>query len=201
MSSTGVRDSNSDKKRAIKGLILNEEQFIQSLRVFANTSTLSGLGSVGSEISNRPKDSASNHLAISGGGMIGPFALGSSPKELSIDIDNANTINIGIALEEPKKGGSESENLQYSSNVQIKDTPTSTTLTIIKGAAFNGQFLILRTFAPSPITIAQATQPNGGNIQTPTGSDVILGDLQIRMLIFDASLIIEENTGGTWRLL
>ena len=60
MSSTGVRESNDNNKRVIKGLIQNEAQFIQSLRVFANTSTLSGLGSTEGEINNSPKDPSGN---------------------------------------------------------------------------------------------------------------------------------------------
>jgi len=73
MSSTGVRDSNSNSKRIIKGLILNEAQFIQSLRVFANTSTLSGLGATGGETNNSPLEASGNYFTKSGDILLGQF--------------------------------------------------------------------------------------------------------------------------------
>lgn len=131
-----------------------------------------------------------NFLQTAGGTMIGPIAF-NPPVDFTIDIDGSNTIDIGQS----------SSNSQYSSNVQLEDVPTSTTLDIIAGAGFDGQILILRTFAPNPITISQATLGNGGNIQTGDGNDIVLGDLQIVGLIFDDKLIIEANTGGSWRVM
>jgi len=133
-----------------------------------------------------------NFLNPKGDTMIGPLAL-KPPVDFSIDIDTDNSIDISP--------GNTSE--QYTSNIQFEDIqPNSFVLDIIAGAAFDGQILILRTFAPSsPITISQGTLANGGNIQTGDGNDFTLGDLQIMILIFDEALKIEANVGGSWRVL
>lgn len=192
MSSTGVRESNSNNRRVIKGLILNEAQFIQSLRVFANTSTISGLGATEGEINNSPTEASGNYLSRLGDTMLGPLAL-SPPLDFRIEIDANNTIDIGPL----------NDNAQYTSNVQLDSIqPNSFVLDIIAGAAFDGQILVLRTFAPStPFTISQGTLGNGGNIQTGDGNDLTVGDLQVATLIFDEALKIEANTGGSWRVL
>ena len=90
--------------------------------------------------------------------------------------------------------------------MQLADTTatctTSSTLAIIAGAAFDGQILILRTFAPSTeYTIDQATPANGGNIQTPASAAIPLGDLQTIQLIFDESTRTADNIGGIWRVV
>ncbi len=192
MSSTGVREPNDTNKRVIKGLIQNESQFIQSLRVFANTSTLSGLGSTEGEINNSPTEASGNYLSRLGDKMLGPLAL-NPPLDFTIDIDANNTIDIGPL----------NDNAQYTSNVQLDDEQTNGfVLDIIAGAAFDGQLLVLRTFAPSdPFTISQGTGANGGNIQTGDGNDLTVGDLQAVTLIFDEALKIEANLGGSWRVL
>ena len=69
--SSGVREGNSYTLRVIKGLINNEAAFIQSLRVFANTSTLSGLGVTGGITSNSPQIASGNYFRRSGDYMIG----------------------------------------------------------------------------------------------------------------------------------
>lgn len=145
---------------------------------FAGTSAAGSQGGTG------------NFLATKGDTMIGPLAL-APPVDFSVDIDVDGILDIGES----------SSNSQYSSNIQIEDVPTSTTLDTIAGAAFDGQILVIRTFAPSPITIAQATLANGGNIQTPNDADFIIGDLQMISLVFDAALLVFANTGGTWRVL
>lgn len=192
MSSTGVREANDTNKRVIKGLIQNEAQFIQSLRVFSNTSTLSGLGSTEGEINNSPKDPSGNYLSRLGDTMLGPFAL-SPPLDFRIVIDANNTIDIGPL----------NDNAQYTSNVQLDSIqPNGFVLDIIANAAFDGQLLFLRTFAPtSPFTISQGTLGNGGNIQTGDGNDLTVGDLQTVTLIFDEALKIGANTRGSWRIL
>ena len=134
-----------------------------------------------------------NFLRSDGGPMNGPLAL-SPPIDFRIQMDADGGIDIGET----------SSNSQYTSNIQLDDVqPNTFTLDTIAGAAFDGQLLFVRTFAPStPFTIAQATFPNGGNIQTPNDTDVTIGDLQMILFMFDASLIIFDNApGGTWRLL
>jgi len=192
MSSTGVRESNNNDRRIIKGLIQNEAQFIQSLRVFANTSTLSGLGSTEGEINNSPIDASGNYLSRLGDTMLGPLAL-APPLDFTIEIDANNTIDIGPL----------NDNAQYTSNVQLDSIqPNGFVLDIIANAAFDGQLLVLRTFAPTvPFTISQGTLGNGGNIQTGDGNDLTVGDLQVVTLIFDEALRIGANTGGSWRIL
>lgn len=133
-----------------------------------------------------------NYLLNTGGAMIGPFGL-SSPVDFTIEIDADNAIDVGA--------GTDSQ--QYASNIQLEDTqPNSFILDTIDGAAYDGQVLVMRTFAPSStFTIAAATIGNAGNIITPDGNDVTgIGDLQMIVFVFDEDLIINANTGGTWRL-
>jgi len=186
MSSTGTRKQRSVQDRAAEALIENDKELINSFKVFAESSNAVA-GLAGPAANNSPKTPAGNYLAREGDSMIGPIALG-PPLDFTVDIDANNTIDIGPT----------GENIQYSSNIQIDDTPTSTTLDIIANANFDGQVLIIRTFAPpvSGITISQATLANGGNIQTADGNDIILGDLQMIILVFDESLIVHANTGG-----
>jgi len=131
-----------------------------------------------------------NFLRTQGDTMIGPLAL-APPVDFQIQIDSDGAINIGES----------SSNSQYTSNIQLDDIqPNTFVLDTIDGAAFDGQIIVIRTFAPStPFTIAQATLANGGNIQTLTDADFTLGDLQLRSFIFDESLVVFSNTGGTWR--
>jgi len=132
-----------------------------------------------------------NFLNPKGDTMDGPFALG-PPVDFRIEVDVNNTIDIGES----------SSNSQYSSNIQLDDfQPNSSVLDIIKGAAFDGQIFVIRTFAPTtPYTIRQGTLANGGNIQTGDGNDFVMGDLQVLLAIFDESLKIEANVGGSWRI-
>lgn len=189
MSSTRARKERNVQDRVSESLTEGDKQLIADLKRFSDDSG-SESGNAGESVNNSPTSPAGNYLARKGDAMIGAFAL-SPPLDFTIDINSDNTINISPL----------NDNNQYSSNIQLEDVPTSTTLDIIAGATFDGQILILRTFAPNPITISQATLSNGGNIQTPGGTDVILGDLQMIVFVFDEALKIEENTGGTWRLL
>jgi len=149
------------------------------------TTAFAGVSAAGSE------GGTGNFLRTVGDTMIGPLAL-APPVDFTVDIDADGIIDIGES----------SSQSQYSSNIQIEDVPTSTTLDTIKGAAFDGQILIIRTFAPGSITIAQATLANGGNIQTPNDADFDMGNLQMISLVFDEALIVFDNApGGTWRVL
>ncbi len=148
------------------------------------TTAFSGVSAAGSS------GGTGNFLPLSGGPVSGQFAL-TPPVDFRVNIDANNTIDIGES----------SSNSQFASNIQIDDVTTSDILDIIKGSAHDGTFLFIRTFAPSPITIRQGNLANGGNIQTPDGNDFVLGDLQIIGLLFDESLKIEANTGGSWRVL
>jgi len=132
-----------------------------------------------------------NFLSTEGGTIGGPLALGPS-FDFTIEMSPGGAIDIG----------SSNTNNQFTSNIQFEDIqPNTFVLDTISGAAYDGQLLVLRTFAPSiPITIAQATFANGGNIQTLTDDDFAMGNLQTISLIFDESLLIFANTGGTWRV-
>lgn len=134
-----------------------------------------------------------NFLSLDGGGLNGPLSL-RPPVDFSVEIDSNGAIDIG-----PKDTDE-----QNSSNIQLEDSqPNTFTLDTIDGATIDGQLLFVRTFAPSStFTIAQGTLGNGGNIQTPDGTDVTsIGDLQIMLFLYDELLNIESNTEGTWRLL
>lgn len=191
LSSTGTRKARDVQSRANDSLIENDKNFIANLKLFSGESDPVG-GVVGQGLNSSPSTPTGNYLAREGDSMIGPLALG-PPSDFTIDIDANNTINISPNL----------QNAQYSSNLQFEDVPTSDVLDIIAGAAFDGQLLIFRTFAPpvGGITISQGTIPNGGNIQTPDDADFVMGDLQMVALVFDESLVINANTGGTWRVL
>ena len=132
-----------------------------------------------------------NFLPLSGGVVSGQFGL-NPPVDFRIEVDSNNTIDIGES----------DSNSQYSSNIQLDSLqPNSSVLDIIKGAARDGVMLFIRTFAPTvPYTIRQGNLANGGNIQTLDGNDFVLGDLQIIGLLFDESLKIEANVGGSWRV-
>jgi len=187
LSSTRARKPRDIQDRVSEALTEVDKSFIDGLKKFSGDS-IREAGDAGVSINNSPSAPAGNYLPVLGGSMFGPIAL-APPLDFRVDIDVNNTINISQF----------NENNQHSSNIQLEDTPTSSILDIIAGAAFDGQILIIRTFAPGAITISQATFDNGGNIQTLSDADVIMGNLQTKAFIFDASLIIFSNTGGTWR--
>lgn len=174
MSSTGVREENNNQKRVIKGLIKNEEQFIQSLRVFANTSTLSGLGATESEASNSPVDASGNFLTKAGDTMLGPIAF--FPVDVTID---TGIINISDVTDD------------HSSRVIISTEGAAPTddLDRINGARFAGQFLSLQGIIGQTITINNDPSGTGTgqfNIRTPDGNPFILSGNQNIILFFDS---------------
>jgi len=189
--STGTRKERSVQSRANEAIIEADKEYINSLKIFSEASN-SVAGLAGRAAQNSPKTPAGNYLAREGDSMIGPLALG-PPLNFRIEVDANNTIDIGPL----------NENAQFTSNIQLDDLqPNSSVLDIIANAAFDGQMLILRTFAPTvAYTISQGTIGNGGNIQTGDSNDLTVGDLQTMVLVFDESLIINANTGGTWRVM
>ena len=189
--STGTRKQRDVQTRVTESLTIQDQLYIADLKVFSGDS-ISEAGLAGPNINNSPITPAGNYLAREGDSMIGPIALG-PPLDFRIVVNTANTIVISSLNDNP----------QYSSNLQLDDFQTnSSVLDIIEGAAFDGQILILRTFAPtSSYTISQGTIGNSGNIQTGNSDDITLGDLQTMVLVFDESLIINANTGGTWRVI
>lgn len=191
MSSTGTRKERNVQTRSSEAITEADKQFIEGFKVFGESSN-STSGLTGPSVNNSPKTAAGNYLAREGDSIIGPLALG-PPLDFTIEVDVNNTIDIGPLNDNP----------QYTSNVQLDSLQTnSSVLDIIANAAFDGQLLVLRTFAPTiPYTISQGTLGNGGNIQTGDGNDLSVGDLQTVTLIFDESLKIEVNIGGSWRVL
>lgn len=188
--STGTRKERNVQTRANEAITEADKEFIQSLKVFAESSNeVAGLA--GAAISNSPKTPAGNYLAREGDSMIGPIALG-PPVDFRVEIDANDTIDIGQF----------NDNAHYSSNIELDAIqPNSFVLNIIANANFDGQILIMRTFGPDSFTINQGDLGNGGNIQTPDGEDFILVALQMVILVFDEALVLAGNTGGTWRLL
>jgi len=181
MSSTGVRESNDTNKRVIKGLILNEAQFIQSLRVFANTSSLSGLGATGTETNNSPLEASGNYLAKSGDIMLGQ--LGNAFDTLAatnivndiLDVSKATGTTFPIVI------------------LQGESPPTDDDLvTITQGEdVFPFQELVIRTRS-SIITVK-----NSDNINTPDGNDLVLPVGSIIHLYLDTFLGEWVIDGGT----
>ncbi|KKL12233.1 hypothetical protein LCGC14_2537830, partial [marine sediment metagenome] len=188
--STGTRKERNVQTRANEAITEADKEFIQSLKVFAESSNeVAGLA--GASISNSPKTPAGNYLAREGDSMIGPIALG-PPVDFRVEIDANETIDIGQF----------NDDAQYSSNIELDSIqPNGFVLDRIDGANFDGQILIIRTFGPDSFTISQATLANGGNIQTATDEDFELAQLQMIILVFDEALQIFANTGGTWRVL
>ena len=188
--STGTRKERNVQSRTNEAIIEGDKALIAGYKIFSDSSN-SVAGLAGSAINNSPKTPAGNYLAREGDSMIGPFALG-PPVDFTIEVDANNTIDIGPLNDNPF----------YASNLQLDDLqPNSSVLDIIANPAFDGQELVLRTFAPTvPYTISQGTVGNGGNIQTGDSNDLVVGDLQTVVLRFDESLIINANTGGTWRV-
>jgi len=188
MSSTGVRDSSSTEKRVIKGLILNEAQFIQSLRVFANSSTLSGLGATGGDSNNSPLEASGNYFSKSGDILLGQFGN-------SFDTIAATELVSGT-LDVSKSTGStfpviilQGEGLADDDLVNITEGED----------VFAFQELWIRT------RINIITVKNSGNVNTADGEDLVLPAGSIIKLLFDTFLgewvIVAGNavtgSGGT----
>ena len=186
--STGTRKERTVQTRASDAIIENDKSFISNLRVFSEVSSPVS-GSAGGAVGSTPNLPTGNFLARQGDSMIGPLAL-DPPITFTAVVDSNNTIDIGPSIENP----------QYSSNILLDDLqPNSSTLDIIANATFDGQVLIIRTFAPTvAYTIRQGTVPNGGNIQTGDSNDITVGNLQTVLLIYDDNLILN---GGTWRVV
>lgn len=186
-SSTGVRETNSDARRIIKGLILNEAQFIQSLRIFANTSTLSALGSTGGDSNNSPLEASGNYLAKAGDTMIGPIAFFPVFTEIVSGIINISDVTDF-----------------HSSNVVTGTEGVGSTddLDRIDGARFAGQLLFLQGTIGEVITInndPSGTGTGGFNIRTPDGNPFTLTGNQNIILKFDSitnQWVIIAGAGG-----
>jgi len=180
MSSTGVRDSSSTEKRVIKGLILNEAQFIQSLRVFANSSTLSGLGVTGGDSNNSPLEASGNYLAKSGDIMIG---------QLGNEFDTIAATNIeNDTLDVSKTSGVTFPVVILQGELLADDD----LVTITQGEdVFPFQELVIRT------RVNIITVKNSDNINTPDGNDLVLSVGSIIHLYFDTFLGEWVIDGGT----
>ncbi len=168
MSSTGVRDTNSNEKRIIKGLILNEAQFIQSLRVFANSSSLSGLGATGGDSNNSPLEASGNYFTKSGDILLGQFGNSYDAIYATNLVDD--TLNV-----------SKSTGITFPVVIlQGEGLADDDLVTITEGTdVFPFQELWIRTRA-NIITVK-----NSGNVNTPNGNDLVLPVGSIIKLIFD----------------
>ena len=171
MSSTGVRETNSNEKRVIKGLIKNEEAFIQSLRVFANTSTLSGLGATEGEVNNSPNEASGNYLSKSGDTMIGQFGnnfdtiAATNLVNDTLDVSKSTGITFPVVI------------------LQGEGLTDDDLVTIIQGEdVFPFQELWIRT------RVNIITVKNSDNVNTPDGNDLVLPVGSIIKLIFDTFL-------------
>ena len=151
--------------RLIKGLIQNESQFIQSLRVFSNTSTLSGLGATGGINNNAPQLASGNYFNKSGDFMVGQYGDCSSIVEI---IDGA--INVA------KSGGVTSPMILLNPESGLDDELDN----IIPGVdVFFYQRLRIRTHNKD-ITFTE-----NGNIKTPQGGNFIVPPDNIVELVYD----------------
>jgi len=188
-SSTGTRKARNVETRATDALTEIDKDFINGFKVFSNISSPVA-GSAGGAVGSISNTATGNFLAKKGDFMIGPLAL-DPPTTFSAEVDSNNTLDIGPFNDNP----------QFSSNIQLDDLqPNSAILDIIANPQFDGQILLLRTFAPTvAYTLRQGTVGNGGNIQTGDGNDLTVGDLQTVFLIYDDNLVI--TVGGTWRVV
>ena len=170
MSSTRARKPRDIQDRVSESITEVDKLFIDGLKKFSGDS-IREAGDAGVSINNSPSAPAGNYLPVLGGSMFGPIAL-APPLDFRVDIDANNTINISQF----------NENNQHSSNIQLEDVPTSSILDIIAGAAYDGQLLIIRTFAPGAITISQATFANEHALPTcPSSGNDAMGRHRMRV--------------------
>jgi len=180
MSSTGVRESRNDRIRSIEGLIRNEEQFIQSLRVVSNISTLSGLGVTGQS------DSNSGTVAGSGLRKSGDLKLGSFGN--NFDIVNIIDGKFGVIPNTvPDENNSSAPMLVLNPENGLPDELD----TITQGVdVLSFQELYLRT-TNEVITFTQ-----NGNIITQIGGDFAVPPDTLLFLLYD-TILQKWNIIGT----
>jgi len=127
-----------------------------------------------------------NFLATQGDTMIGPIAV--FPNQVLIEININGIADI-----------SQNTETAYTSYVRIDVTGPTNVLDTLAGAAFDGQLVWLENVGP--MTIAQSTVGNGGNIVTADGNDIVFTNPQVTPMIFEASLVPTAGVQGGWRVI
>ncbi len=191
----GIRKEKNLPERIARTIILNEQLFIQDLKIFANTSVVGSQGSQAGGSSGGPSG-VGNYLRKDGDAMDGVFATRPSIATIAdgeIDISKVTAINYTSKAFVIAEGGSDVDELNF-----IFGGVVGTTIT---GAEFPGQWLIIQPIAGQTITINNDVSGFGDpiatpkqNIRTPDGNPVILKNEQSVLLNFD-------STSGQWSFL
>ncbi len=190
----GIRKEKNLPERIARTIILNEQLFIQDLKIFANTSIVGSQGVQSGGSSGGPSG-VGNYLRKDGDKMDGPIAF--QPSIASIV---ANQLDIRKSV-----------GTNYTSKVfLIAESGTEDELNFILGgvagnflvgAEFPGQILVIQPIQTHKITINNDPSGVGDpaavppfNIRTPDGNPVVLENEQAVMLIWD-------STSSQWSFL
>ncbi len=170
MTSTGVRNASSIEERVNRALIKDEAQFIQSLKIFSNTSIVGSSGAQSAGASNSPSI-IGNFLRKEGDFMIGQLALNPILITIIDNIIDATIISEQYSSRLIVNGqGAADDDIE-----QILSEKTPGTIMIIQGII--GQTLTIKHLA------------KGGadqDIRTPDDADFLIVGNQNVTLIYDA---------------
>jgi len=192
----GIRKEKNLPERIARSLIQNEELFIQSLKIFANTSIVGSQGAQAGGSSGGPSG-VGNYLRKDGDIMDGPIAFQPSIASIvanQIDIRKSVASNYGSKVFLISEGiGATEDELNF---IIGGSSPNS-----LVGSEFPGQILVISPIDTHTITInndpsgfGDATAVPPFNIRTPDGNPVVLKNQQTVMLIFD-------STSSQWSFL
>ncbi|KKM21290.1 hypothetical protein LCGC14_1636940, partial [marine sediment metagenome] len=190
----GIRKEKNLPERITRSLIQNEELFIQSLKIFANTSIVGSQGSQSGGSTGGPSG-VGNYLRKDGDIMDGVFATRPSIATIAdneIDIRKVTATNYtSKVFLVPESGNADVLNFIVGGTAGTK----------ILGSEFPGQWLIVQPIALATITINNDASDFGDptatprqNIRTPDGNPVILKNEQAVLLNFDV-------TSGQWSFI
>lgn len=190
----GIRKEKNLPERIARSLIQNEELFIQSLKIFANTSIVGAQGAQAGG-SSGGSSGVGNYLRKDGDIMDAVFATRPSIATIAnneIDISKLTATNYTSKVFIIGEGSADDE-----LNFIVGGVAGTTVL----GAEFPGQWLIIQPIAGQEITINNDASGFGDptatprqNIRTPDGNPVILKNEQAVLLNFD-------TTSGQWSFL
>lgn len=132
--------------------------------------------------------SQGNYLQVSGGTMVGPIAY--YPAVVAI---SSEEINIAPNTSSTPRN----------SSYVIVSFSSPAILSLISGASYAGQILLLQVPASSTLTIENYTSNVSGNIVTGDGNDIVINtgsDPVVIQLQFDITVSPNSNNGG-WSVL
>lgn len=190
----GIRKEKNLPERIARSIIQNEELFIQSLKIFANTSIVGSQGAQSGGSSGGPSG-VGNYFRKDGDIVDGVFATRPSIATIAdgeIDIRKITGDNYTSKVFLIPESGTEDE---------LNFILGGSAGPIILGAEFPGQWLIMQPIAGAKITInhdisgfGDPTASPRKNFRTPDGNPIILENEQAVLVNFD-------STSGQWSFL